>query len=206
MRANFKEGPVDRVAASLPELLRNSPVPRAPFRAKLIEAFQLWHKVKNTLAPQFPNYKVSVWYACRGEAVPPAATVKAKALETTIKGIMPTAEVQFTFAGAHDLYQLAGRQKLVSAVLPVTGTPLFGPNSSYVILTSLTAYSGFIADESKVLRSSFFDANVRDYEGSVDVNKDIAGSLNGPRPGIDFRWLNNASRFWRARLDLTMVQ
>ena len=189
--ANFKEGPVDRVAASLPELLRNSPVPGAPFRAKLIEAFQLWHKVKNTLAPQFPNYKVSVWYACRGEAVPPAATVKAKALETTIKGIMPTAEVQFTFAGAHDLYQLAGRQKLVSAVLPVSGTPLFGPNSSYVILTSLTAYSGFIADESKALRSSFFDANVRDYEGSVDVNKDIAGSLNGPRPGIDFWWLNN---------------
>ena len=71
------------------------------------------------------------------------------------------------------------------------GTPLFGPNSSYIILTSLTAYSSFIADESNTLRSSFFDANVRDYEGSVDVNKDIAGSLSGPRPGIDFWWLND---------------
>ena len=175
----------------LPELIRNSPVAGTPFKPELIESFQLWHKVKNTLAPQFPNYKVSLWYACKGEVVPPAAKLKAGALETTIKGIMPTAEVQFTFAGAHELYQLAGRQKLVTAILPVTGTPLFGPHSSFVVLTSLTAYSGFIADESKTLRSSFFDANVRDYEGSVDVNKDIAGSLSGPKPGIDFWWLNN---------------
>ena len=188
---NFKEGPVDKIAASLPELVRNSPAGGAPFKAKLIEAFQLWHKVKNTLAPQFPNYKVSVWYACRGEAVPEAAKLKAKSLKTTIVGIMPTAEVQFTFAGAHEVYQLAGRQKLIAAVLPVAGTPLFGPHSSFVVLTSLTAYSGFIADENKALRSSFFDANVRDYEGSVDVNKDIAGSLGGPKPGIDFWWLNN---------------
>jgi hypothetical protein len=104
---------------------------------------------------------------------------------------MPMAQVQFAFAGSLELYQFAGRQKLISAALPVTGTPLFGPNSSYVILTSLTAYSGFISDENKTIRSSFFDANVRDYEGWVDVNKDIAGSLSGPRPGIDFWWLNN---------------
>ncbi|PVM93645.1 AIPR family protein [Caulobacter endophyticus] len=189
--ANFKEGPVDKVAASLPDLLRNAPKSDAPFKAKLIEAFQLWHKVRNTLAPQFPNFKIGVWYACNGEAVPHAAEVKASALETTLKAIIPTAEIKFTFAGAHDLYQLAGRQKIVSAVLPVSGTPLFGPNSSYVVLTSLTAYSGFIADENKAIRASFFDANVRDYEGSVDVNKDIAESLGGPRPGIDFWWLNN---------------
>ena len=147
--SNFKEGPVDKIA--LPELIRNSPVAGTPFKPELIESFQLWHKVKNTLAPQFPNYKVSLWYACKGEVVPPAAKLKAGALETTIKGIMPTAEVQFTFAGAHELYQLAGRQKLVTAILPVTGTPLFGPHSSFVVLTSLTAYSGFIADESKTL-------------------------------------------------------
>jgi hypothetical protein len=65
--ANFKEGPVDKLSASLPELLRNSPAASAPFKAKLIEAFQLWRKVKNTLAPQFPNYRVSVWYACRAK-------------------------------------------------------------------------------------------------------------------------------------------
>lgn len=189
--ANFKEGPVDKVAASLPELLRNSPPDTAPFKAKLIEAFQLWHKVKNTLAPQFPVFKVGIWYACKGETVPGAASLKAKALEATIKTIMSTAEVTFTFAGANELYQLAGRQKLFSAALPVHGTPLFGPNSSYIILTSLSAYSGFIADENNALRSSFFDANVRDYEGAVDVNKDIAGSLKGPKPGIDFWWLNN---------------
>ena len=101
--ANFKEGPVDKVAASLPELLRNSPPAGAPFNAKLIEAFQLWHKVKNTLAPQFPIFKISVWYACKGKEIPRAATVKAEALKVTIKGIMPAAEVRFVLL-AHTIF------------------------------------------------------------------------------------------------------
>ena len=99
--------------------------------------------------------------------------------------------MQFTFAGAHQLYQLAGRQKLVTAVLPVTGTPLFGPNNSYVILTSLTDYSGFIATRARRLNLHSLTQTFAITREPVDVNKDIASSLSEPRPGIDFWWLNN---------------
>jgi hypothetical protein len=72
----------------------------------LIEAFHLWHQVKNVLAPQFPNYKVNLWYACKGEGVPEAAKIKASALEMTIKSIMPMADIHFSFAGALNFINL----------------------------------------------------------------------------------------------------
>lgn len=190
---SFKEGPVDKVSSSLPNLMRDyqTVVGQGAFKPDLISAFGLWHKVLTELAPEFPTFKVGIFYACKGEKVPPSAKSKAGTLELTIRGIIPKADVQFHFVGADRLYDLAGQQKLVRAELPVSGTPLFAPNSAFVFLSSLSAYGDFISDASGAIRSTFFDANVRDYEGSVDVNKDIAETLREPKPGIDFWWLNN---------------
>jgi hypothetical protein len=189
----FKEGPVDKVASSLPNLMSDykTAVAQGAFKPDLLSAFGLWHKVLTDLAPEFPTFKVSIWYAWKGEKIPASAKVKAGTLEATIRTILPKADVKFVFVGADKLYELAGQQKLVKAELPVAGTPLFAPNSAFVFLSTLSAYGDFISDDNKAIRSTFFDANVRDYEGSVDVNKDIAETLRDPKPGIDFWWLNN---------------
>ncbi|MEA1086420.1 AIPR family protein [Sphingomonas sp. CD22] len=192
--ANFKEGPVDKISASLPNLLRDyakTASSQGDLNQSVVEAFGLWDSVVKTLAPEFPTFKVTIWYACKGASVPASASAKAKTLEETVKSFMPKATIQFMFAGSNELYDLAAEQKLIKAELPVKGTPLFGSNSSYIVLSTLSSYGKFIADDKNALRSSFFDANVRDYEGSVDVNKDIAATLAEQKGDIDFWWLNN---------------
>lgn len=61
-----------------------------------------------------------------------------------------------------------------------------------VALVSLSEYFKFLRDDSGKINAHFFEANVRDFEGSnVKVNKGIAESLNNPEDCRDFWWLNN---------------
>ena len=61
---------------------------------------------------------------------------------------------------------------------------------SYVALARLTSYMNLILDERGSLRRHLFDANVRDYQGEVVVNKEIHASLRN-LDGPEFWWLNN---------------
>src|SRR5690606_12577223 len=70
------------------------------------------------------------------------------------------------------------------------GSPLSGANS-YVALCTLANYVNFISDEDGTVLTRVFEANVRAYQGEVEVNKEIAASLASPTPGVDFWWLNN---------------
>lgn len=54
----------------------------------------------------------------------------------------------------------------------------------------LRDYLDFLADEQGELRRHIFDWNVRDYQGDVEVNKEIRESLEDPE-GPEFWWLNN---------------
>lgn len=62
--------------------------------------------------------------------------------------------------------------------------------SDMVALVNLGTYYRFITDDSGNLNKRFFEANVRDYQGSNSVNKSIAETLYAPG-NEDFWWLNN---------------
>ena len=51
-------------------------------------------------------------------------------------------------------------------------------------------YFRFITDDNLFLRKTFFEANVRDYQGHNSVNSSIANTLEGEE-NEDFWWLNN---------------
>ena len=56
-------------------------------------------------------------------------------------------------------------------------------------LVKLADYFNFIKDDKSQLRTTFFDTNVRDYQGDVDVNKAIGDTLLSGKE--QFWWLNN---------------
>jgi hypothetical protein len=60
-----------------------------------------------------------------------------------------------------------------------------------VCLVELSEYYKFITDEAGERRQIIFDANVREYEGAVEVNKEIRQTLNSQNTGMNFWWLNN---------------
>jgi len=59
-----------------------------------------------------------------------------------------------------------------------------------VALVTLRDYLHFLTDDSGRLRKHIFDWNVRDYQGGVEVNKEIEQSLADP-DAAEFWWLNN---------------
>lgn len=62
--------------------------------------------------------------------------------------------------------------------------------NEYISLVKLGTYFKFITDDNHNLRKTFFEANVRDYQGHNSVNSSIADTLEGAG-SEDFWWLNN---------------
>src|ERR1039458_5459460 len=112
---------------------------------------------------------------------------KAGRLGEQIAEDIPKATTEVVFLGARELVDLAGREK--SYTLPLTFRENATDADSHIALVSLDDYYAFISDDG-ALRKHIFDWNVRDYEGAVEVNREIAGSL-GDADGPEFWWLNN---------------
>jgi hypothetical protein len=187
----FKEGPVDKLAGSLPLLLdanQSAQQLEALFKLKIVGICRSFIDAMKRLAGEFPRVSVRIYYCCKGSAPNDVTKAKAATLKTTLSSKYP--HVEFTFLGAQELYDRSSKQKRLVKDLPVVGSPLSGPNS-YVSLCTLGNYIKFISDDDGSVLTRIFEANVRAYQGEVEVNKEIAASLVTPTLGIDFWWLNN---------------
>lgn len=188
----FKEGPVDKLASSLPLLLdptKNAAELEPLFKKEVVQVFQSFLGALTKLADKFPKVSIRIYYCSKGNEPNDTTKAKAAALEVTLKS-KGFANVQFAFLGAQQLYDRSGIQKRLVVKLTTTGTPLSGKDS-FVALCKLSDYVRFVSDDSGNLMNRIFEANVRAYQGEVEVNKEIAGSLKDPTSGVDFWWLNN---------------
>ncbi len=187
----FKEGPVDKLCASMPVLLNMDQTNNqlnSPFKPQVVSVFQSFIQAMDRLATDFPQVSVHIFYCCKGDKPNETTLSKSNGLKETLKSNYDN--VNFTFLGAQELYNRSSKQKKLTRELQVVSSPLSGINS-YVALCTLSSYVSFIVDEDNVLLTRMFEANVRAYQGEIEVNKEIAASLTVPTEGIDFWWLNN---------------
>jgi len=99
--------------------------------------------------------------------------------------------VSVEFVGANRLWELTNQ--VVNNELPLTlsENPIISLTSKvYVALAKLSDYYNFMVNDNHELIRHIFEANVRDYQGSVSVNKDIQDSLENSNKE-NFWWLNN---------------
>jgi hypothetical protein len=66
-----------------------------------------------------------------------------------------------------------------------------GGDNSYLALVELAEYYKLITSEKGELLEYLFESNVRDYQGDVDVNKQIRETLRVSSDSAEFWWLNN---------------
>lgn len=138
-----------------------------------------------------PVLKFSIYY-CTDSLKDPHSNVKGSfsIAEGTIKRIFSNALVDPThFCGIDDMMQ---RWDF---------TPSYDTDLRYmeeadlstgkVALVTLADYYDFLCNESGEINEHFFASNVRDYEGAVQVNNQIAETLEDSEPKTDFWWLNN---------------
>lgn len=177
---------------------------KTAYSSNLLGFFRNFRRVYRSLIPKFPAFKISVYYATKGNSdeVHPNVVRLEEQLKERISSRFSEFDLIFQFIGARDLLVLARRQSLPALQLRIVES-LSPADGGYVCLVSLEDYYRFITDENGKRRQVIFDANVREYEGWVEVNKGISRTLAEGSPGVNFWWLNNGITIVAARVALS---
>jgi hypothetical protein len=164
---------------------------RKMYNDEVVAAAGLFASAYLRYAADIPKLRVKLVQASKGMLPSRTSRLRTKAsgIEELVVDKFQGAEVEFTFLGARGLVELAHRKPALDFTLDIENSMNIGP-TAYVVLIRLSEFNKLIT-EGDSLRSDIFDANVRDYEGNVEVNRAIANSLEGKGAVEDFWWLNN---------------
>lgn len=167
-----------------------SSLSRELYKQTLIDVVSRFRSVYLKSLSQRPTLKISFYYASLGEHVDKKVQARANALRSRLREFFSNAESEVELAGAKKLlkwfYISPSKTITIETVKHIPGPR---PGKSYAALVSLTKFYEFITENGKP-RERIFEANVRDYQGDVKVNEEIAKTLVGAAPE-DFWWLNN---------------
>ena len=151
-----------------------------------------FRKTYSDLASKFPRLKIRYYYASKSAAanISPNLERKRDELIGVAKELFPNKndDVAMEFLGARRLLDLAGTLPQTTHSLTVKKN--LSDTNAYVVLTSLSSYTSFIKDSEGKIRQDLFESNVRDFQGSTEVNNDIATTLQ-QETIVDFWWMNN---------------
>jgi hypothetical protein len=188
----FSEDAMDKLAASaadLFDLAKDLNTLKSVYNSALIEKAKLFRDVFKALVSKFPTLKIRYVYAAKSNEVHPNVERKVDSIKGVVGSHLSSAQFDFDFLTAKKLLDLARSQP--TSTIQISVEELISTvNNSYICLISLIEFFSFIQDESKQLKRSIFESNVRDYQGSTAVNEEIQDTLKNQ--GVeDFWWLNN---------------
>ncbi len=160
------------------------------YNEQTIEAFSLFRDAVTKLIRSQVKLRIQYYYVTLGIEVHPNIMQQAEELKKIANRSYPSAIVDVSFIGADDLMAMYNADSAIRIELELADQPISLSNKDYVALVNLGTYYRFITDDGANLRKSFFEANVRDYQGKNSVNTCIAGTLESASKE-DFWWLNN---------------
>ena len=190
---SFTETAIDVVSSSTSRLLDlelNEEHLKTLYSPEIVERFALFRRALERLAVRHPSVHIEFSYATRGDKDTINTKVQQKAtdLERQFSKTVTGATGAVSFLGADELWTSASAAPNYTLQLTYRENATSG--SSHVALVSLRDYVAFLSDEDGNLIRHIFDWNVRDYQGNIEVNKEIKASLED-REAPDFWWLNN---------------
>ena len=156
----------------------------------LVERFSLFRRALQLLAIRHPATRIEFTYATRGDkdTINSKVQQKAKDLEMYFSKTVTGATGVVSFFGADELWISASA--VPNYTLQLTYRENATSGTSHVALVSLKDYVAFLTDSDGNLNRHIFDWNVRDYQGNIEINKEIRSSLEDEQ-APDFWWLNN---------------
>ena len=162
------------------------------YTEKVIDNFTLFGNIiKKSIRLQC-KLRISYYYATLGQynEIHPNVIAQKEELIKIVNSIYPSANVSVFFWDADLLMDTYNRSPNTSVNISFADQPISLGAADMVALVNLGTYYKFITDDSGNINKRFFEANVRDYQGSNSVNKSIAETLYAPGHE-DFWWLNN---------------
>ncbi len=160
------------------------------YNAQVRAKIGVFRSAYKKLASKFPSLSIRYVYAARRSAdeVHPNVKIKADELVALARSQFEEAGVAFDFFGARELVASARKRPNFSFELKFDKS-LNGENG-YIALVKLRDFYNFLRGGGDTVRADLFESNVRDYQGSTEVNADISATLSGDRNN-DFWWFNN---------------
>ena len=191
----FSETPIEKCNSSaidLFDLSKSIPSLRSIYNNELLRNIEVFRKQYLHLASKFPILKFHYFYVTKGSEIHPNVDRKVDILKESITIHFDKAEVQFDFVTAKKLIELSRKEQLYSKGIHLTDNPISTQDGGYIAIVPIKNYFNFITEtESLNLIKYFFDANIRDYQGNVQINQEIRATLNTKQTNEDFWWLNN---------------
>jgi abortive infection phage resistance protein abiU len=160
------------------------------YNENTIESFGLFRKSISKLVRSQVKLRFFYYYITLGTEVHPNVTEQANELKELVKRYYPSSEVEIHFITADQLMNMYNADIEKSYNLELADQPISLSENEYICLVKLGTYFKFITDDNLFLRKTFFDSNVRDYQGNNSVNSSIANTLES-EGDVDFWWLNN---------------
>lgn len=163
------------------------------YNAGVIEKTEIFRKSYVTLANRHPTVAIKYIYASKGNIsdIHPKVKNKTDTLKQFTGKYFTGASVEFIFLGARELLESSRLEKSYSLQLKFLESYISRGEDNYVVLASLKDYYDFVTDENDILCKYLFESNVRDYQGNIEVNRDIRRTLDLDKSNVDFWWLNN---------------
>lgn len=157
----------------------------------LLERFTIFRNTIKRFIRNQIKIKIDFYYVTLAIERHKNVEQQANELYENIRSMYPSSNVFVTFVGANELMNIYNTDSEAIVNLELADHPIaLDRNVDYVALVNLATYYKFITDNDGNLRNSFFEANVRDYQGNNSVNNRIANTLCSSN-SEDFWWLNN---------------
>ena len=162
----------------------------ARYNADVLEAFTTFRDTYTRLITSRVKLKFRFYYETLASELHPNVIKQAEELKETIKGLFPNAVVEVTFVDSDALFDMYNAVIENRVNLKFADIPISPNQKNYIALVDLKSYFNFIVNDEGDVRKSFFDSNVRDYQGKNNVNSSISETLHRADDN-DFWWLNN---------------
>lgn len=178
------------ISGNLLDLSKTTTDFMARYNADILEAFTTFRDTYTRLITSRVKLKFRFYYATLASELHPNVIQQAEELKDTIKGLFPNAVVEVTFVDSDTLFEMYNAVIENRVNLKFADIPISPNQKNYVALVDLKSYFNFIVNDEGDVRKSFFDSNVRDYQGKNNVNSSISETLHRADDN-DFWWLNN---------------
>ena len=178
------------ISGNLLDLSKTTTDFTARYNADVLEAFTTFRDTYTRLITSRVKLKFRFYYATLASELHPNVIQQAEELKDTIKGLFPNAVVEVTFVDSDTLFDMYNAVIENRVNLKFADIPISPNQKNYIALVDLKSYFNFIVNDEGDVRKSFFDSNVRDYQGKNNVNSSISETLRRADDN-DFWWLNN---------------
>ena len=191
-RNSFEEAPVEKIKDFINDLFDFSrSISSLTYYSQVVRDVISDFREQYTGIIGYPHkLSINLLYATKSDHLPSTGVMaRVENVRRAAKAHISAAEPNFQFWGASELLEAYRNPPSRLAVLKVKNQ-ISDTDGSFICLVPLAHFAEFMRDKQGNISQYMLEPNVRDYQGNVDVNRDIRVTLQSSDMR-EFWWLNN---------------